>query len=80
MVTDPDTMDRLASTTDLIKSPISKLPSIPQLLSIPEVLNLWGLAYPQIKAVPLRVPLNKNLTQIVPLNKKIAKTRMGSFR
>ncbi len=39
------------------------------------VLNLWGLAYPQINAVPLLVPLNKNLTQIVPLIKKILNFR-----
>ncbi len=53
--------------------------------SNPGVLKLLVLAYPQIMLSPLRVPLNKNLTQIVPLNKKkwqilwTKKTRMGSF-
>jgi hypothetical protein len=56
------------------------------------VLNLLVLAYPQINVVPLCVPPNKNLIQIVPPGQKIAKEteflvyfkymkdlRMGSF-
>jgi hypothetical protein len=48
------------------------------------VLNLLVLAYPQIMLNCLRVPLNKNLTQIVPLNEEMAnlgtkKTRMDYF-
>jgi hypothetical protein len=39
------------------------------------VLNLLVLAYPQIMLNPLRVPLNKNLTQIVPPNEKMANFR-----
>ncbi len=39
------------------------------------VLNLLVLVYPQIMLNPLRVPLNKNLTQIVPPNKKMANFR-----
>ena len=40
---------------------------------IPGVLNLLVLAYPQINVVPLCVPPNKNLIQIVPPGQKIAK-------
>ncbi len=48
------------------------------------VLNLLVLAYPRIMLNPLRIPLNKKLTQIVPPNEKMGnfrdkKTRMGSL-
>jgi hypothetical protein len=37
--------------------------------------NLLVLAYPQIMLNPLRIPLNKKLTQIAPPDEK-----MGNFR